>query len=77
MLTERTLDAELKAIITMRYSETLVETCTARSAGPSGNTAQVRTGGGVSGTVEQGLGVRTGRQFLALSAELDNRNSFG
>lgn len=36
MLTERPLDAELKGIITMRYLETLVKTCTARVLGLPG-----------------------------------------
>lgn len=33
LLTDRRLNAELKGIITMRYSETLVKTCTARVLG--------------------------------------------
>lgn len=69
MLTERPLDAELKGIITMRYSETLVKTCTARVLGlpahsGGGRTARVRTGGGLRGTEEQGGGrVRRGQDI--------------
>lgn len=68
MLTERPLDAELKGIITMRYSETLVKTCTAIVLGlpaHSGGerTARVRTGGGLRGTEEQGVRVRRGQDI--------------
>lgn len=68
MLTERPLDAELKGIITMRYSETLVKTCTARVLGlpaHSGGerTARVRMGGGLGGTEEQGVRVRRGQDI--------------
>lgn len=58
---KKILDAELKGIITMRYSETLVKTCTARVLGlpaHSGGerTARVRTAGWVRGTEEQRVG---------------------
>lgn len=51
----------------MRYSETLVKTCTARVLGlpaHSGGerTARVRMGGGVRGTEKQGVGGKGGGQ---------------
>lgn len=67
MLTERPLDAELKGIITMRYLETLVKTCTARVLGLPGiqrrgedSSGEDGWKGGGGGQRSKGVGVGGG-----------------